>query len=59
MKIKCETCDGKGHVTDRLTTALASLFCGLGIVLYFMQRDQDKGVTRMTCNDCNGKGEFL
>lgn len=61
----CANCEGKGHVADPFMIILTSLVGGVGILLYFMQRNQKYepgknvlGVTRETCCQCGGKGKI-
>lgn len=62
LTLPCSNCSGKGHVPDVFMIIATSLFAGLGIILYFMQRKQEGGVlgvTRETCCQCNGGRKLL
>lgn len=57
--IKCSNCNGKGHVADVFMIIMTSLVLGVGLLLYFMQKNQASGVTREVCCQCSGTGKLL
>lgn len=53
--IKCDNCEGKGHVLDGAAAfaAVASLYL---IPLLFAEKNDQRGITREKCLICDGKG---
>lgn len=56
MKIICKSCDGKGHVVNKLLLTFVPV---VSWFIAWIDKDDPESTTREECKRCNGRGYII